>query len=173
MTNETIRTLCARASCNRFKPEPVSDEDLKPVLEAGLHAASGRNSQSPIIVVVRDPAMVRRLAELNTLGQPVLKNTFYGAPTVLIVLADRTAPTYLYDGSLTMGNLLNAAFAAGLGARWIHRAKEVFDSDEGKALLRQWGIEGDYEGIGNCIIGYPDMELSAKPIREGRVIYAD
>ena len=168
--NDFITTLCNRASCKKFKPQPVSDADLQPVIEAGLHAPSGMNLQSPIIVAIRDQETVRKLAKLNTLGR-FDTDTFYGAPTVLVVLADRAAATYLYDGSLVMGNLLNAAHSAGLGARWIHRAKEVFDSEEGIALLKEWGIEGDYEGIGNCIIGYPDMELEPVPIREGRVFY--
>ena len=166
--NEFIKTLCSRASCKKFKPQPVSDADLQPIIEAGLHAPSGMNKQSPIIVVIRDQDTVRKLAKLNALGREGI-DTFYGAPTVLVVLADRAAGTCLYDGSLTMGNLLNAAHSAGLGARWIHRAKEVFDSEEGKALLKEWGVEGDYEGVGNCIIGYPDMELRPQPVREGRV----
>lgn len=168
--NEFIKTLCSRASCKKFKPQPVSDADLQSVIEAGLRAPSGMNKQSPIIVAIRDQDTVRKLAKLNALGREGL-DTFYGAPTVLIVLADRAAGTYLYDGSLTMGNLLNAAHSIGLGACWIHRAKEVFDSEEGKALLKEWGVEGDYEGVGNCVIGYPDMELQTKPIREGRVFY--
>ena len=96
-----------------------------------------------------------RLSALNAAVMGSASDPFYGAPVVLVVLADRSRPTYLYDGSLVMGNLLNAAHAVGLGSCWIHRAKEVFDSPEGKALLKAWGIEGDYEGIGHCILGYP------------------
>lgn len=170
--NDFIKTLCSRASCKKFKPQPVPEAELRPVIEAGLRAPSGMNKQSPVIVVVRDQPTVQKLAKLNAraLGRED-QDTFYGAPAVLVVLADRTAATCLYDGSLTMGNLLNAAHSAGLGACWIHRAKEVFDSEEGKALLKEWGIEGDYEGIGNCVIGYPDTEPEPKPVRDGRVFY--
>lgn len=111
--------------------------------------------QSPRIVVVTDRTVRDRLSALNAAVMGSASDPFYGAPVVLVVLADRSRPTYLYDGSLVMGNLLNAAHAVGLGSCWIHRAKEVFDSPEGKALLKAWGIEGDYEGIGHCILGYP------------------
>ena len=111
--------------------------------------------QSPRIVAVTDRTVRDRLSALNAAVMGSASDPFYGAPVVLVVLADRSRPTYLYDGSLVMGNLLNAAHAVGLGSCWIHRAKEVFDSPEGKALLKAWGIEGDYEGIGHCILGYP------------------
>ena len=111
--------------------------------------------QSPRIVAVTDRTVRDRLSALNAAVMGSASDPFYGAPVVLVVLADRSRPTYLYDGSLVMGNLLNAAHAVGLGSCWIHRAREVFDSPEGKALLKAWGIEGDYEGIGHCILGYP------------------
>ena len=99
---------------------------------------------------------------------------FYGAPVVLVVLADKAVGTYLYDGSLTMENMMLAAHDLGLGACWIHRAKEEFASEEGKAILKELGVEGDYEGIGNCILGYADGELpAAKPRKEGYIVWAE
>lgn len=129
-----------RRSVRAFDPDRMPERSLiEAVAEAGTYAPTGRGAQSPLIVAV-----------MGTEADP-----FYGAPVVLVVLADRTRPTYLYDGSLVMGNLMNAAHALGLGSCWIHRAREVFDSEEGKAMLRAWGIEGDYEGIGHCVLGYP------------------
>ena len=128
-------------------------------------------AQSPIIVAVTDRQTRDRLAELNAAVMGGGSDPFYGAPAVLVVLADRSVPTYLYDGSLVMGNLMNAAHAVGLGSCWIHRAKEVFDSEEGKALLKEWGIEGDYEGIGNCIIGYPKGEAPQPKARKAGYVY--
>ena len=99
---------------------------------------------------------------------------FYGAPVVLVVLADKNRPTCVYDGSLVMGNLMNAAASLGIGSCWIHRAKEVFASEEGKALLKKWGVEGDYEGIGHCVLGYPARDVpKAKPRKENYVYYVD
>ena len=96
---------------------------------------------------------------------------FYGAPTVIVVLADRSRPTWVEDGSLALGNLMNAAHALGLGSCWIHRAREVFDSPEGQALLHRWGLEGTYAGVGHCILGYPATDLPPAPPRKpGRVV---
>lgn len=173
--NQTLSDLKTRRSIRKFKPDPVPRELLDQVLEAGTYAPTGLNLQTPVIVAVTSPDMVRRLSQLNAAalnGGGRGGDPFYGAPVVLVVLVQRRG-TYLYDGSLVMGNLLNAAHAVGLGSCWIHRAREVFDSDEGKALLREWGLEGDYEGIGNCIIGYADEEPAARPRKEGYVIHVD
>lgn len=138
--NTVIENMKTRRSVRAFDPDRMPERSLiEAVAEAGTYAPTGRGAQSPLIVAV-----------MGTEADP-----FYGAPVVLVVLADRTRPTYLYDGSLVMGNLMNAAHALGLGSCWIHRAREVFDSEEGKAMLRAWGIEGDYEGIGHCVLGYP------------------
>ena len=166
--NQTLQDLKTRRSVRKFKPDPVPTELLNQVLEAGTYAPTGRNRQTPIIVAVTNPEMVRKLSQMNAAVMGSSGDPFYGAPAVLVVLAEKTG-TWIYDGSLVMGNLLNAAHAVGLGATWIHRAKEVFDSDEGKALLKQWGIEGDYEGIGNCIIGWPDEEPTASPRKENYI----
>ncbi len=166
--NQTLQDLKTRRSVRKFKPDPVPTELLNQVLEAGTYAPTGRNRQTPIIVAVTNPEMVRKLSQMNAAVMGSSGDPFYGAPAVLVVLAEKTG-TWIYDGSPVMGNLLNAAHAVGLGATWIHRAKEVFDSDEGKALLKQWGIEGDYEGIGNCIIGWPDEEPTASPRKENYI----
>lgn len=130
-----------------------------------MYAPTGRGAQSPVIVAVTNKAVRDRLSEMNAEVLGASADPFYGAPVVLVVLADKSRPTYLYDGSLVMGNLMNAAHAVGLGSCWIHRAKEVFASAEGKALLKEWGIDGDYEGIGHCVLGYPveGQPQEAKP----------
>lgn len=169
--NQTLFDLKTRRSIRKFKPDPIPVELLDQVLEAGTYAPTGMNAQTPVIVAVTNPDMVRKLSALN--GAVVGRagaDPFYGAPAVLVVLASRKG-TYLYDGSLVMGNLMNAAHAVGLGTCWIHRAKEVFNSDEGKALLKEWGLEGDYEGIGNCIIGYADETPATRPRKDGYVVY--
>ena len=107
---------------------------------------------------------------MNAAVMGASNDPFYGAPVVIIVLADRSVPTYLYDGSLVMGNLMNAAHALGIASCWIHRAKEEFNSDEGKAILKQLGIEGDYEGIGHCILGYAAQEIKATAPRKENYI---
>ena len=154
--NVVLDSLKTRRSIRGYDPDRMPAEELiGQIIEAGTYAPTGRGMQSPRIVVVTDRTVRDRLSALNAAVMGSASDPFYGAPVVLVVLADRSRPTYLYDGSLVMGNLLNAAHAVGLGSCWIHRAKEVFDSPEGKALLKAWGIEGDYEGIGHCILGYP------------------
>ncbi len=157
--NEAIDVLLSRRSIKAYKPEQITNEELETILLAGVNAPTGRNAQAPIIVAVQDEETVKLLSRLNAAVMGASGDPFYGAPTVLVVLADRTNPTHIYDGSLVMGNLLNAAHAIGVGACWIHRAREVFDSEEGRALLEKWGIKGDYVGIGNCILGYNAKEF--------------
>lgn len=172
--NETLELMQTRRSVRDFKPDMVPEEILDKIIEAGLWAASGRNRQSPIIIKVTDKSVRDRLSRLNAEIMGTDSDPFYGAPAVLIVLADKNAPTYLYDGSLVMGNLMLAAHSLGIGSCWIHRAKEEFESEEGKALLKKWGIEGDYEGIGHCVLGYAAAELpAAKPRKENYVYYVE
>ena len=151
----TLEDLKNRRSCRSYQPRQITEEELQQVLEAGMYAPTGMGKQSPVIVAVQDPETIARLRKMNAaiMGAPEA-DPFYGAPTVLVVLAGLDNPNRVYDGSCVMDNLLNAAEAAGLGSCWIHRAREEFESDEGRALLKQWGIEGACEGIGHCILGY-------------------
>ena len=168
----TLEDLKNRRSCRSYQPRQTTEEELQQVLEAGTYAPTGRGAQAPIIVVVQDKETIAALSRQNAaiMGNPEA-DPFYGAPTVLIVLADKSRPTYLYDGSCVMDNLLNAAQAVGLGACWIHRAKEEFESAEGKALLKQWGIQGDYEGIGHCVLGYRADAIPAPAPRKENYVY--
>ena len=168
----TLEDLKNRRSCRSYQPRQITEEELQQVLEAGTYVPTGRGAQAPIIVVVQDKETIAALSRQNAaiMGNPEA-DPFYGAPTVLIVLADKSRPTYLYDGSCVMDNLLNAAQAVGLGACWIHRAKEEFESEEGKALLKQWGIQGDYEGIGHCVLGYRADAIPAPAPRKENYVY--
>lgn len=168
---EVIKSIISRRSVKSYKPDAVPTELLDAVLEAGTYAPTGRNMQSPIIVAVTDKATRDKLSGLNAEVMGMDGDPFYGAPAALVVLADRSRSTYLYDGSLVMENLMLAAHSLGLGSCWIHRAKEVFDSDEGKEILASLGIEGDYEGIGNCILGYADQEPKPRVPRKENYIY--
>ena len=173
--NETVKNIIERRSVKKYLAKPVEKELIDCVLKAGTYAPTGRNRQPVKILAITDPEVREELRKLNAavMGMDDGIDPFYGAPVVLIVLADKSVPTYIYDGSLVMGNLLGAAHAVGLGACWIHRAKETFESDEGKAILRELGIEGDYEGIGNCILGYIDGDIPAtRPRKDGYIIKA-
>ena len=171
--NVTIENLLTRRSIRKYTSQPVGDAELKQILEAGTYAPTGRNLQSPIIIAIRNPEEIKVLSKLNAQVMGSDSDPFYGAPAVLVVLADAQSRHICYDGALVMGNLMNAAHALGLGSCWIHRAKEVFESEEGKALLKKWGVEGDYVGVGNCIVGYPDEKPEAKPRKENYVYYVD
>lgn len=167
-----LECMETRRSVRAYLPNAVPEEKLERILRAGLYAASGMGRQSAMILCVTDKALRDRLMRMNAaiMGTPE-KDPFYGAPCVLVVLVDRSIPTAVYDGSLVLGNMMLAAHAEGLGSCWIHRAREEFDSDEGKAILHDLGVEGDYEGVGHLIVGYADgAEPEAKPRREGRVL---
>lgn len=169
--NEAIKNLLERKSCRSFTDEQVSDELLKIVVDCGLAAPSGRNHQPVISVVVQDKATIEKLSKMNAAVMGADSDPFYGAPTVIVVLAKEGERTSLEDGCLVLGNMLNAAYALGLGACWIHRARQTFESEEGKALLREWGITDEVYGVGNCILGYPKGEFHPDyEINEGRVV---
>ncbi len=171
MENEVLKLLKERRSIRNFKSEQIKKEELEAILEAGIYAPTGGGRQSPIVVVVQDKETRDKLSSLNAAVMGSDSDPFYGAPTVIVVLADKTRTTYKEDGSLVMGNLLNAAHSIGVDSCWIHRAKEVFEGEEGKALLNKWGIEGDYEGIGNCILGYRNCEYpDPAPRKENYII---
>lgn len=169
--NETLKTLMERRSCRSYKSDPVPAEVLDQILEAGTFAATGMGKQSPIMIAVTDQKVRDRLSRMNADVMGANNDPFYGAPTVIVVLADKAVPTYLYDGSLVMGNLMNAAHSLGIASCWIHRAKEEFASEEGKAILKELGIEGDYEGIGHCILGYAAQENKTAAPRKDHYIY--
>ncbi len=168
--NETVKKLVTRKSCRSYQDKHVDKDLIKKIVEAGLNAPSGMNMQTPRFVVVSDDAMVEKLSKMNAAVANMPFDPFYGAKDVIIVLVKKEC-TYIYDGSLAMGNLMNAAWALGVDSRWIHRAKEVFASEEGKALLKEWGIEDEVEGIGFCILGYAKEEKEKTEIKEGRVFY--
>lgn len=170
--NEIINAMKDRRSIRKYKPDMIPSDVIDRICEAGTYAASGKDNQSPIIIAVTDRSLRDKLSAMNAKIMGVDFDPFYGAPAVLVVLADKSFPTYIYDGSLVIGNLMLAAHSEGIGSCWIHRAKEEFDSEEGKAILRSLGIDGDYEGIGHCVLGYTDgPQPEAAPRKEGRVYH--
>ena len=171
---DAMNNLLTRRSIRKYKSDMLPREVIEKIIEAGTYAPTGKNQQSPIIVAVTNKALRDRMSALNAAVLGMDSDPFYGAPVVLVVLAERSNPNHVYDGSLVMGNLMLAAHAMGVGSCWINRAREVFDSDEGKAILCDLGIEGDYEGVGNCILGYADCEQpQARPRKENWVYWAE
>ena len=170
---ETLQTLKTRRSCRAYKPEMIEEDKLNAIIEAGTYAPTGMGKQSPIIIAVTDKELRDKLSKMNAAIMGIDSDPFYGAPELLIVLADKDIPTYIYDGSLVMGNLMNAAADLGVSSCWIHRAKEEFASEEGKEILKKLGVKGNYEGIGHVILGYAaDGENAAAPRKAGYVIRA-
>lgn len=173
---ETLDIIKKRRSVRGYKADMVPKDVLDKIIEAGTYAATGMGRQSPIIISVSNKELRDKLSAMNAkiMGKEEGFDPFYGAPNVLIVLADKTMPTYLYDGSLVMGNLMLAAADLGVDSCWIHRAKEEFESEEGKAILKELGITGDYEGIGHCVLGYAASEVpEAAPRKDNYVYYAE
>ena len=173
--NDIIKAIKERRSIRKFKGDMPEKKDIDAIIEAGLYAASGMGRQETKIIAVTDKTFRDRLSQVNRqIGGWKDENfdPFYGAPVILIVLADKACFTSLYDGSLVMGNLMLAAHSLGLGSIWIHRAKEEFEMPEYKEILKQLGIEGEWEGIGHCAIGYADCDIpEAAARKDGRVYY--
>ena len=162
-----------RRSVRKYTGEQVRDDQLDAILEAGLYAPSGMNTQNTVMVAVRDKETRDQLSKMNAAVMGSENDPFYGAPCVIVVLAEPERYTWLEDGALVMGNLMNAAYEMGLGSCWIHRAQQMFESEEGKALLRKWGLREDLKGVGNCILGYPEEVPEARPRRDGRIVKVD
>lgn len=169
--NEVIKSLTERRSWRKYKAEQIKPEELDAVLEAGKYAPTAMGQQSQIMVAVQDPEVIAKLAKMNAAVNGNPNNPFYGAPTVIVVLAKADALAPVQDGTLCMANMLNAAHALGLGSCWVNRAKEVFATDEGKELLRSWGIDGEYVGVANCILGYPDGDTPVPAPRKENFVY--
>ena len=170
--NDIIKNMVERRSVREYKQDIPAKELIDEVLLAGTYAATGSGKQSPIIIAVTNKEVRDELSRMNAefMGKPGT-DPFYGAPVVLIVLADKERSTRVCDGSLVMGNMMLAAHSLGLASCWIHRAKGEFETPYGKELLAKLGIEGEYEGIGHCILGYPAAELAEPAPRKENYIY--
>ena len=169
--NEAMKNLLERRSVRGYKKDLVPAEVLDEILEAGKSAPSGMGQQKTLMVITQKPELVAKLSKMNADVMGAKSDPFYGAPTVVIVFADSEQGTCVENGSLVMGNLMNAAHAVGVDSCWIHRAREVFDSEEGKALKAEWGVPESYIGIGHCVLGYRSGEYpEAKARKDGFVI---
>ena len=170
--NETLKTLKERRSVRRYKAQQITDGELSAILEAGTFAPSGMGKQSAVMVVLQDKETISALSRINAeiMGNPAA-DPFYGAPTVVAVLADSGSYNWLKDGSLVMGNLMNAAASLGVGSCWINRAREYFDMPAGKEMLKKWGLPETLRGVGTCILGYAEGEAPApKPRKDGYIV---
>lgn len=174
--NDIIRAMEARRSIRKFKPDMPAKEDIDQIIEAGLYAANGMGKQATITVAVTNKELRDKLSSVNCQigGWKDGFDPFYGAPVILIVLADKNWANRVYDGSLVMGNMMLAAYSLGLGSIWIHRAKEEFEMPEYRQLLKDLNVEGEWEGIGHCAIGYAEGDLpKAAKRKDGRVFWAE
>lgn len=170
--NEAYKNLIERRSIRKYNNTKVSHDLIEQIVRAGQFAPSGMNRQIYAFVVVEDEELVAKLSKMNADAMNSTSDPFYGAKSLIIVFADTNAPTYLYDGALAMGNLMNTANALGVDSCWIHRAKEVFETTEGKEMKKTWGLPESYEGIGHCILGYREEEPGERAQRTSKVIYA-
>ena len=174
--NEIIKAMEERRSIRKFKPEMPKKEDLQQIVEAGLYAANGMGRQATITVAVTNKELRDKLSAINCKigGWDEVVDPFYGAPAILIVLAEKDWRNRVYDGSLVMGNMMLAAHSLGLGSIWIHRAKEEFEMPEYQQLLKELGVEGEWEGIGHCAVGYIDGEMpEAAERKPNRVFWVE
>lgn len=170
--NQTITDIKTRRSCRKYKAEQIKEEELAIVLDAAAYTPTGHGLQSPQMVTVQDPELLKALSRMNGAIMNTQKDPFYGAPTAVFVFADTACHTGIQDASLLMGTLMLAAHAVGLGSCWINRGKEMFELPEGKEIMRKWGVADHYEGLGICILGYEAEggTAPAKPRRKDYVI---
>lgn len=171
--NDTLKVLEKRRSCRNFKPDMIPEETLEQIVRAGTYVPTGMGKQSPIILAMTNKELRDQLSEENRkiMGTPERMDSFYGAPVILVVLANKAVLTHVYDGSLVMGNLMNAAESLGVASIWVHRAKEEFESDFGKKILADLGIRGEYEGIGHYALGYAVESAKEADARKENYVY--
>lgn len=171
--SDVLEIMKSRRSIRKYKPDMVPKEIIEKIVEAGTYAPTALNMQGPIIIAVTNKELRDKLSKMNAAVMGSDSDPFYGAPVVLVVLVEKGRGGDC-DGSLVMGNLMLAAHELGIGSCWIHRAKEEFESPEGKEILKSLGIEGEYEGVAHCILGYVDGEYpQAAPRKENWVYYAE
>ena len=168
-----LEVIKKRRACRKFSSKPIEQEKIKEVVEAGLLAPSGKNLQTPVVIAISDKKTRDELMEINRriMGIEGI-DPFYGAPTVLLVIANKQGIS-IHDGAACIENMLLEATNQGLGSCWIHRAKEEIELPEVKKLLSFTGLDFDnYIGVGHVIIGYPDnYQVPPKSIKEGRAFY--
>ena len=171
--NEVVKVLCERRSCRKYLHKQIPEQELKLILQCGMYAPNGKGKQSASIVVIQDFSLIQKIAKINSgFIRKEGINPFYDAPTLLIIFADKNIDTYVQDGSAVASNIINAAYSLGIDSCWIHRAKETFETQEGKELMKKWGFDGNYEGIANVVLGYRDGNLSPPtPRKENYIIY--
>lgn len=167
MNKEVLESLKTRRSVRKYLNKPIEEEKLEAIMEAATYAPTGMGKQSPVIVLVKNKETRDKLSRMNAEVMGSNADPFYGAPVVAVVFGNQAAvPTWFDDACLVAGNLLNAAHAVGVGSCYIYRAKQMFESEEGKALLKEWGLDENYVGVANCILGYADGEVSAAKKRK-------
>ena len=171
--NQTIKTLTERRSVRKFTDKPISKEDIELILKAGVYAPTGRNTRDTLFLAITQKELISKLSKMNAAVMGSENDPFSGAPAVIVVFADRTRTTTVEDGSCAMANLMNAAFSLGIDSCWIHRAREVFESEKGREIARSLGIPDEYIGIGNCILGYRDCELPTPVERTQPIIFVE
>lgn len=171
---DILEILVGRRSVKKYTDKMVDEESLNKIIKAGLYAPSGKNGQKVMMMVVKNKELVKKLSKLNSKIMNLDIDPFYNAPVVIVVFADRNYSTYLEDGSLVLGNMMNEAYSIGIDSCWIHRAREMFETEEGRSIARSYNIPDEYIGIGNCILGYHEGKYpEPKDRKEGRVVIID
>lgn len=170
MNQAFLDLLLSRRSVRAYKPDPVPEALLDEILRAGTYAPTGGGRQSPVIVAVTDPATRAEIARLNAAVMGKDTDPYYGAPVVVLALADPASNTWVEDASCVLENMMLAAHALDLGSVWVHREREIFDSEAGKALLRAWNLPETLRGVGSIALGYAAVPAPAPAPRKANYI---
>lgn len=170
MEKDFLHLIQTRRSCRSYRPEQIADEQLEAILQAGTYALSAMGAQSPYIVAVQNPGKIAQLSAMNARVMNTSADPYYGAPTLVLVFAPREAKNAVQDASCVLENMMLAAHALGVGSCWINREREMFATEEGVALMKQWGLPEGLCGVGALSLGYPAAEPSPrKPRKEDYV----
>lgn len=171
MKQETLSAIMTRRSVRSYQPDQITEQELDAVLQAGLYAPCGRGSQCVVLAAVQEKAVRDRLSAMNAAIMGTDSDPYYGAPTIIIALADPEQSTWVEDGSCALTAMMEAAHALGLASCWIHREREIFDAPDGKSLLKTWGLSESLRGVGALALGYPAGGAPTPPARKpGRII---
>ncbi len=170
MENEVLKTVKSRRSVRAYKTDAVPEEVLDAILEAGTYAPTGGGRQSPTVIAVKSAEYRKRISELNAEVMGSDKDPYYGAPVIILVLADGNANTFVEDGSCVLENMMLAAASLGLGSVWVHREREIFDSEKGKKLLAEWKLPETLRGVGSIALGYSSAPVGKAADRKDNYI---